>query len=353
MRGALARQGVAESDIRAGGRALLPLRLGPVLDRAGEVQRRSSGDRARGRALGGRAQGLDGGKRQSGTEVGPNPDPGLAFPVHQELIMKNGIFNIENLALDELARDGPGSSSSSSPRSASRARRARPAGRSRSAEESVVSKARSAMETLSAPYLLLATPTLLDPNFVQSVVLMGHHDTEGAMGWIVNRLHEKPVRELLAPGQQRGVHAETPLHLGGPVPADALLAVFHRADRRRRERRDRAGPVRLEVGAGPAAALLAGARPRARAGPAGVRVLRLERRPARARDGGGGLAGPALRRGAGLLRAHRRPLAALVRAARPQPGAAHAAAPAASTDDDSGSSGAAGSVDEVSALLRP
>jgi len=84
------------------------------------------------------------------------------------------------------------------------------------------------METLSAPYLLLATPTLLDPNFVQSVVLMGHHDTEGALGWIINRLHDRPVRELLAPDQQQGIHAETPLHLGGPVPADALLAVFRR-----------------------------------------------------------------------------------------------------------------------------
>jgi putative transcriptional regulator len=82
------------------------------------------------------------------------------------------------------------------------------------------------MENLSAPFLLIATPTLRDPNFVESVVLMGHYDTEGAMGWIVNRLHEKPVRELLAPGQRTGVHAETPLHLGGPVPADSLLAVF-------------------------------------------------------------------------------------------------------------------------------
>ena len=40
------------------------------------------------------------------TEVVPNPDPGLAFPVHQELIMKNGIFNLENLVLEELAVDG-------------------------------------------------------------------------------------------------------------------------------------------------------------------------------------------------------------------------------------------------------
>jgi hypothetical protein len=45
------------------------------------------------------------GSDQGGTEVQPSPDPSLAFPVHQELIMKNGIFNIENLALDELARD--------------------------------------------------------------------------------------------------------------------------------------------------------------------------------------------------------------------------------------------------------
>jgi len=40
------------------------------------------------------------------SEVVPNPDPGLAFPVHQELLTKNGIFNLENLTLEELASDG-------------------------------------------------------------------------------------------------------------------------------------------------------------------------------------------------------------------------------------------------------
>jgi putative transcriptional regulator len=85
------------------------------------------------------------------------------------------------------------------------------------------------METLEAPYLLLATPSLLDPHFARSVVLMGHHDGEGAVGWVLNRLHDKPVRELLAPGQQPEIHPETPLHLGGPVPGDSLLAVFHAA----------------------------------------------------------------------------------------------------------------------------
>lgn len=40
------------------------------------------------------------------TEVFPNPDPDLYGPVHQELIMKNGIFNLENMDLETLAADG-------------------------------------------------------------------------------------------------------------------------------------------------------------------------------------------------------------------------------------------------------
>ena len=40
------------------------------------------------------------------TEVVPNPDPKLAFIVHNELITKNGIFNHENLSFDALIADG-------------------------------------------------------------------------------------------------------------------------------------------------------------------------------------------------------------------------------------------------------
>jgi len=39
------------------------------------------------------------------TEVIPNPDPKLASPVHQELMMKNGIFNLENLRFEGLIED--------------------------------------------------------------------------------------------------------------------------------------------------------------------------------------------------------------------------------------------------------
>ena len=40
------------------------------------------------------------------TEVVPNPNPDLQFPVHQELLTKNGIFNLENMVFEELVRDG-------------------------------------------------------------------------------------------------------------------------------------------------------------------------------------------------------------------------------------------------------
>jgi len=39
------------------------------------------------------------------TEVMPNPDEELANPVHQELITKNGIWNLENMVFEELAQD--------------------------------------------------------------------------------------------------------------------------------------------------------------------------------------------------------------------------------------------------------
>jgi kynurenine formamidase len=39
------------------------------------------------------------------TEVSPNPDSSLAIPIHQELMMKNGIFNIENMTFEELSED--------------------------------------------------------------------------------------------------------------------------------------------------------------------------------------------------------------------------------------------------------
>jgi putative transcriptional regulator len=43
------------------------------------------------------------------------------------------------------------------------------------------------MDLRLSPGFLIAMPQLTDPNFVRTVVLMLHHDAEGAMGLVVNR----------------------------------------------------------------------------------------------------------------------------------------------------------------------
>ena len=45
------------------------------------------------------------------------------------------------------------------------------------------------MEPLSG-HLLIAGTSLLDPNFRRAVVLIGHHDDEGAVGVVLNRATE-------------------------------------------------------------------------------------------------------------------------------------------------------------------
>lgn len=40
------------------------------------------------------------------TEVLPGPDPNIPFIMHQELMNKNGIYNLENLTFEELVEDG-------------------------------------------------------------------------------------------------------------------------------------------------------------------------------------------------------------------------------------------------------
>jgi kynurenine formamidase len=46
------------------------------------------------------------GSDSPGLEVTPNPDPDLAYPAHQELITRNGIWNLENLHFEELTAEG-------------------------------------------------------------------------------------------------------------------------------------------------------------------------------------------------------------------------------------------------------
>ena len=73
------------------------------------------------------------------------------------------------------------------------------------------------VDTLTPPYLLLAAPILSDPNFERTVVLMGHHSEEGAVGWVVNRLVDGGAKALLPEEVAKTIHPSTPLRIGGPV----------------------------------------------------------------------------------------------------------------------------------------
>lgn len=72
--------------------------------------------------------------------------------------------------------------------------------------------------------LLLASPELLDPNFIDAVVLLLDVNPEGALGVVLNRPSALPVSEVLA---EWGEVVEEPevLFQGGPVSTDGALAV--------------------------------------------------------------------------------------------------------------------------------
>ncbi|HEX7095738.1 MAG TPA: YqgE/AlgH family protein [Acidimicrobiales bacterium] len=72
--------------------------------------------------------------------------------------------------------------------------------------------------------LLLAGPTLIDPNFFRSVVLMLEHTHEGAIGVILNRPTDLPVSEALPPWSF-AVSAPDVVFVGGPVGPGTAIAL--------------------------------------------------------------------------------------------------------------------------------
>lgn len=76
-------------------------------------------------------------------------------------------------------------------------------------------------ETLAGS-LLLAHPSLKDPNFRRAVVLMSAHNAEGAMGVVLNRPLHKRLGELSG-DFALGPLASVPLFMGGPVQNEQLV----------------------------------------------------------------------------------------------------------------------------------
>ena len=79
--------------------------------------------------------------------------------------------------------------------------------------------------------LIVSSPSLIDPNFRKTVVLIAHHDEEGALGLVLSRPSDVAAADAVPvlgglPG------AEDPVFVGGPVQPDAfmVLAEFEDVD---------------------------------------------------------------------------------------------------------------------------
>lgn len=72
--------------------------------------------------------------------------------------------------------------------------------------------------------LLVAAPTLLDPNFARTVVLIAEHGDDGAMGVVLNRPGELEVVEA-APVLADIVDPGAVVHVGGPVQPTGVVIV--------------------------------------------------------------------------------------------------------------------------------
>jgi len=73
-----------------------------------------------------------------------------------------------------------------------------------------------------AGQLLLASPSLQDPNFARTVVLIGIHSEDGAMGVVLNRRSTVTVGEAV-PQLQEVLGASETLYVGGPVQPSSVV----------------------------------------------------------------------------------------------------------------------------------
>ena len=86
-----------------------------------------------------------------------------------------------------------------------------------------------------AGQLLVAAPSMGDPRFYQTVIMLVRHDRTGAMGIVINRpLQERPLAALLeALGEKAdGATGNMRIFAGGPVQPE-LGFVLHSAEYRR------------------------------------------------------------------------------------------------------------------------
>jgi len=94
--------------------------------------------------------------------------------------------------------------------------------------------------------LLVSSPSLVDPNFRKTVVLIAHHDDDGAMGLVLSRPSTVAAADVV-PLLEGLPGSDEPVFVGGPVQPEAfmVLAEFDDVD-------DAAAPIMEGLGFMPA-----------------------------------------------------------------------------------------------------
>jgi putative transcriptional regulator len=77
--------------------------------------------------------------------------------------------------------------------------------------------------------LLLASTTLEDPNFLRTVVLIGLHSEEGALGLVLNRPSTSTVAAAV-PQLEELVDDAEPVFVGGPVQSSSIVMLAEFVD---------------------------------------------------------------------------------------------------------------------------
>jgi putative transcriptional regulator len=72
--------------------------------------------------------------------------------------------------------------------------------------------------------LLVSSPSLHDPNFRRTVVLITHHDEDGAMGLVLTRPSEALVTDAV-PVMAELAGPDEVVHVGGPVQPQAVVVL--------------------------------------------------------------------------------------------------------------------------------
>jgi putative transcriptional regulator len=75
-----------------------------------------------------------------------------------------------------------------------------------------------------AGLLLISSPSLIDPNFRRTVVLMTHHDEEGAVGLVLSRPSQLAISEAV-PDLGDLPYADEVVYIGGPVQPEAVVVL--------------------------------------------------------------------------------------------------------------------------------